>query len=165
MAKNPEFKNSQGVQVKTPESSLFGEEPVVEQKDSRERDPIVQPGVTQGLPIDSELKNAMSETVVKGGGVGAISEIEWLDMPENEDVRFQGTRIYVYPYDGQPVWLTPDGVTEYLGVWRVTREFKDGKFQPTAFWAIRNGGGQKLGFEPLGYRRYEEPLFVPQKRA
>lgn len=118
MAKSPEFKNPQGVQVKTPELSLFGE----------------------------------AET----------PKIEWLDFPSIPD---DGRMYPSIPYNGQPVWLTPDGSTEYLAVWRVTREFKDGRFQPTSFWAMHNGGGVKIPFEPLGYRKYEEPLFVPKRRA
>ena len=87
-------------------------------------------------------------------------KIEWLDMP-NIALSLPSP----YPYDGQPVWLTPDGLTEYLAIWRVTREFRDGRFQPTAFWAVHNGGGVKIPFEPLGYRAYEPPLFVPKKSA
>ena len=87
-------------------------------------------------------------------------KIEWLDVPRGvlDDK-------WLYPLNGQPVWLTPDGVTEYLAVWRTTREFRDGRFQPVGFWAVHNGGGVKIGFEPLGYRKYEEPVFVPKKRA
>ena len=121
MAKSPEFKNPQGVHVKTPESSLFGE----------------------------------AET----------PKIEWLDLPNPIALESTQLQTLCYPYSGQPVWLTPDGLTEFLAVWRVTREFKDGRFQPTAFWAMHNGGGVKIPFEPLGYRKYEEPLFVPKRRA
>lgn len=85
-----------------------------------------------------------------------IPNIEWLDMP-SEPVG--------YPYNGEPVWLTPDAMTEYLATWRVTREFRNGRFTPTAFWVYRNSGGQRIHFEPLGYRRYEEPIYLPKKKA
>lgn len=88
----------------------------------------------------------------------ASSGFEWLNIPQDADVT-------KYPFTGEPVWLTPDGAIEYLAVWRVTREFKDGRFQPTAFWAIHNGGGLRITFEPLGYRRYEHPIYIPKKRA
>ena len=89
--------------------------------------------------------------------------IEWKDIPaRTEQSRYMAD---VYPFNGEPVWLTPDGATEYLAVWRVTREFRDGRFQPVGFWAVHNGGGVKIDFEPLGYRKYEHPIFVPKKRA
>jgi hypothetical protein len=91
--------------------------------------------------------------------------IEWLDMPEPIALRDVQLQTLCYPYSGEPVWLTPDGTTEYIAVWRVTREFKDGRFQPVGFWALRNSGGQRIGFEPLGYRKYEEPIYTPKKRV
>jgi hypothetical protein len=88
------------------------------------------------------------------------TSVEWLEVPD-----FCKMRGRPYPFTGEPVWLTPDGATEYIAVWRVTREYRSGRFQPVGFWAVRNGGGQKIDFEPLGYRRFEEPIFVPKKRA
>lgn len=88
-------------------------------------------------------------------------ELEWETMPVFARVDNPGA----YPFSGEPVWLTPDGDTEYLGVWRVTREFKDGRFQPVGFWAQHNGGGLRLNIEPIGYRRYEPPVYKPAKRA
>ena len=86
--------------------------------------------------------------------------VEWLDIPIDWAVANP-----VYPYNGEPVWLTPDGDIEYAGVWRTSREFKDGRFQPTGFWAVYNGGGVRINFEPIGYRRYEAPIFIPKKRV
>ena len=83
-------------------------------------------------------------------------EIEWSDIP---NVVYPDR----YPHNGEPVWLTPDGETEYIGVWRQTREFKDGRFRPVEFWAQHNGGGLKLPFEPIGYRKYEPPLYAPRR--
>ena len=112
-------------------------------------------------PQDVKFKTPDAASSLFGEEPAAVApvetpKIEWLDIPEPTAF---------YPFNGQPVWLTPDGETEYLAVWRVTREFKDGRFQPTAFWAVRNGGGTKIEFEPIGYRRFEEPLFVPKKRT
>lgn len=134
-----EFKAPQDVKFKTPDaaSSLFGEEPAALQPH------LAGPGEGYTKAPDVVF---MVET----------PKIEWSDIPEPT---------VHYPFNGQPVWLTPDGETEYLAVWRITREFKEGRFQPTAFWAVRNGGGTKIGFEPIGYRRFEEPLFVPKKRT
>jgi hypothetical protein len=87
-------------------------------------------------------------------------QIQWLEIP----ILAHGASAF-HPFTGEPVWLTPDGTTEYLAVWRVTREYRDGRFQPVGFWAVRNGGGQRVPFEPIGYRRYEEPIFVPKKRV
>ncbi|MDE2107336.1 MAG: hypothetical protein KGL39_59620 [Patescibacteria group bacterium] len=88
------------------------------------------------------------------------SKIEWLDIP----IVVMDDK-HLYPLNGQPVWLTPDGTTEYLAVWRTTRELRNGRFQPVGFWAVHNGGGVKIDFEPLGYRRYDPPVYVPKKRA
>lgn len=91
-------------------------------------------------------------------------EVEWIDMPAYQFVNpLDGPP--EFPHNGEPVWLTPDGETEYIGVWRVTRQFKDGRFQPVGFWAQHNGGGLKLGIEPIRYRKYEPPIYIPQKRA
>lgn len=64
-----------------------------------------------------------------------------------------------YPYDGKPVWLgevVEAGVVEHAAVWRSTRAFsKDkGAWVGTAFWAKHNAGGQRIEFEPLGYREF-----------
>ena len=92
--------------------------------------------------------------------------VEWLDIPFLDDlIASIVSTTRKYPFNGEPVWLTSDGETEYLAIWRVTREYRDGRFQPTAFWAVHNGGGVKIDFEPIGYRRYEPPLYVPKKSA
>ena len=82
---------------------------------------------------------------------------EWTNIPE------VSTK---YPFDGQPVFLTEDGVTAHAAVWRTTRGYNTLKsnWEVSSFWAVRNGGGAKIAFEPLGYKRFEEPLFVPKKR-
>ena len=110
-------------------------------------------GVTMKLP---EVAGLFGEEPV----APATPEIEWADIPN-----FAYPDAPPYPHNGEPVWLTPDGTTEDLAVWRVTRALQNGRFQPTAFWAIHHGGGQRIGFEPLGYRRYEPPIYVPKKSA
>lgn len=154
MAKTPEFKAPQDVRVKQPESAgLFGEEVVKVEKDSRETNPTESVSV-----VSSPTQDSVS--IVADGELAWPAEIEWQDIPNfvyEDEPRF--------PYNGEPVWLTPDGSTEYLAVWRVTREFREGRFQPIGFWAIRNGGGTRIPFDPLGYRKFEEPIYTPRKRA
>lgn len=64
----------------------------------------------------------------------------------------------VFPFDGQPVDLS-DGALSVTGVWRQSRKFIAGKFEPTSFWAIHNGGGQRIAFEPVGYREHQDAPF------
>ena len=63
-----------------------------------------------------------------------------------------------YPYDGQPVWLTDDGVNAYPATWRVTRAYdsKNVKWVYDAYWARHNAGGQRIEFIPVGYKRMED---------
>lgn len=135
MAKHPEFKKPEGVTLKQP-------------------DPVGNLFGDETPATAADVTNYAYRT----------PEIEWLDMPAYQFVNpLDGPS--EYPHNGEPVWLTPDGETEYIGVWRQTREFKDGRFRPVEFWAQHNGGGLKLPFEPIGYRKYEPPIFVPQRRA
>ena len=86
-------------------------------------------------------------------------------QPLSEDNKVKG----IYPYGGSPVLLTPDGKTFHPAVWRVTRKFDPiaPGWVSTGFWAVRNGGGRKIDFEPIGFRKFEdEPLFArPPKDA
>ena len=84
---------------------------------------------------------------------------EWLALPAVPASMLPGAN--GEPYDGVPVWLTPDGEQKFVAIWRHTREFRDGRFQPTAFWAVRNAGGQRIPFEPIGWMKFEEPMYVP----
>jgi len=64
----------------------------------------------------------------------------------------------VFPYDGQPVWLTMNGTTMVPATWRITRAYDAAnvKWVYNAYWARHNAGGQKIDFEPIGYRKMEE---------
>lgn len=74
---------------------------------------------------------------------------EWIELGEPEKD--------VYPFDGQPVWLTPDGKTAHPAVWRTTRSY----FAPgvqwvyDSFWARHNAGGQRIDFIPIAYKKME----------
>jgi hypothetical protein len=74
------------------------------------------------------------------------SESEWLQIPQ---YKFE-----TYPFDGTPVYATSDGQDCHEAVWRTTRSFdtKICTWKSVGFWSLRNAGGQKLGFEPRGYR-------------
>lgn len=66
--------------------------------------------------------------------------------------------------DGRPLFLT-DGKIEVEAVWRISREFvppsdRDlgkpgivGQWKHVGRWAIYNAGGQKVPWEPTGWRR------------
>ena len=60
-----------------------------------------------------------------------------------------------FPYDGSPIVVTADGRTGVEVIWRKTRRYypKLMKFIPVGYWAKRNGGGVKIDFEPVAYRR------------
>lgn len=85
----------------------------------------------------------------------AIIPPGWLELPEPEV--FIGQQL-AYPYDGQPVWLTPDGVEAHPATWRHTRAYDaiNVKWVYNAYWARHNAGGQKIDFEPLGYKKMED---------
>jgi hypothetical protein len=85
---------------------------------------------------------------------------EWLDLPEPPKI---GETVE-FPYNGAAVTLlSPGRDKEVAAVWRSTRAFRDGRWIGTHFWAIRNGGGQCVPFQPAAYRKFEEPMFVPKK--
>ena len=85
---------------------------------------------------------------------------EWLDLPAPPKI---GEAVD-FPYNGVAVTLlSPGRDKEVAGVWRSTRAFRDGRWVATNFWAIRNGGGQCVPFEPAAYKKFEEPMFVPKK--
>ena len=92
--------------------------------------------------------------------VAAGAAAEWLEMPE-APVGVAGA----YPFDGRPVVLTSGQQNACTAVWRVSREFYNGRFNPVAFWATYNAGGSKVPFEPIGWREYVEPIYVPQRKV
>jgi hypothetical protein len=63
-----------------------------------------------------------------------------------------------FPYDGQPVWLTANGVDAHPATWRTTRAYDaiNVKWVHEAYWARHNAGGQRIEFEPLGYKKMED---------
>lgn len=86
---------------------------------------------------------------------GDDKPLDWLDLPPTP-IGQAGN----YPYDGKPVWLgevVEAGVVEHAAVWRSTRAFNKlkGAWTGVAFWAKHNAGGQRIEFEPLGYREFK----------
>ena len=73
---------------------------------------------------------------------------KWLELPE---YKFE-----TFPYDGAPIKTISEEGQIVETVWRQTRAFSGGVWKFTGFWAKRNHGGQKLGFEPVAYRKIEE---------
>ena len=73
---------------------------------------------------------------------------EWLELPE---YKFE-----TFPYDGAPIETISEEGQIVETIWRQTRAFSGGVWKFTGFWAKRNHGGQKLGFEPVAYRKIEE---------
>lgn len=82
-------------------------------------------------------------------------KFDWRDLPAapSLDLLEPGA-----PYDGAPIWLTPDGEPDgrsaVQGYWKRSREYdrRAIKWVKVQFWAIRNGGnGAKVPFEPLGW--------------
>ena len=63
-----------------------------------------------------------------------------------------------FPYDGQPVWLTSTGKDAHPATWRTTRAYDaiNVKWVHEAYWARHNAGGQRIDFEPLGYKKMED---------
>lgn len=61
-----------------------------------------------------------------------------------------------------PVVLTADRKTGQIAKWRLSREFvsgpggRGGGFQKVGFWAAGLSGGQRIPWEPVGWRPYEE---------
>jgi len=62
-----------------------------------------------------------------------------------------------YPYDGQPVWLTENGVAGHPATWRTTRAYDaiNCRWVNEAYWARHNAGGQRIPFVPVGYKKME----------
>ena len=72
-----------------------------------------------------------------------------------------GTILKEAPYNGVPVLLTPDGEHWFPAYWKQTRQvnMRTKQWEKTAFWAALPGqGGQRLPFEPIGWKPFEEPL-------
>jgi hypothetical protein len=73
-----------------------------------------------------------------------------------------------YPFDGRPVLVAADMSSQFVeSVWRTSRSFdmKTGSWKHTGFWALRNGGGAKVPFEPTLYRAFVEPPLMMNKKA
>ena len=92
-------------------------------------------------------------------------EPAWRDMRDLVDpVRGR------YPDAGSLFVLLPEaGTVGEVCVWRVSRQFvpgvggRGGGFKPIGFWSLRNSGGQRIGWEPIGWRAYEEPAYAPRR--
>ena len=82
--------------------------------------------------------------------------IEWLDMPARPDNGALGP----FPFNGEAVMLTPDGLSSTIARWRMTNTFdkaqKPLRWRGAAFWARGDMINQEIDFEPLGYRRMQE---------
>jgi len=63
-----------------------------------------------------------------------------------------------YPYDGQPVWVTEDGVTAHPATWRTTRAYDaiNVKWVHESYWARRNSGGQRIEIIPIAFKKLED---------
>jgi hypothetical protein len=92
---------------------------------------------------------------------------EWRDMRDLVDP-MQGR----FPDAGQLVVLLPEaGAVGHICVWRVSRQFvagsdgRGGRFEPVGFWSLRNSGGQRIGWDPIGWRPCEEPVYVSKKAS
>ena len=57
---------------------------------------------------------------------------------------------------GRVVLLTPDLETPIQAVWRKTREYREGRWQDTGFWALRNAGGAPVPFAPVAWSEFHE---------
>jgi len=71
---------------------------------------------------------------------------DWLDLPEPSPE---------WPYDGQPVFLTPDGEASVEARFHKTKKFdaKLGRWVVTAFWVFWNSGNTPIDFTPIGVKR------------
>jgi hypothetical protein len=104
----------------------------------------------------TEFKNPQNVKVKTPEGAGLFGDdevkhveaVEWLDLPHPPAAGYHGE----FPYDSRPVLLTSDGVDSHEAYWRTTRAYERGRWVRDSFWAKRNCGGQKVEFEPLGYR-------------
>lgn len=114
------------------------------------REQFRQPhGVTMQMPPE-----AAGDLLGENSPAAAESPVEWLPLPEYQADPRYSYELGLYPYSGAPVLLTPDGERSHEAVWRRTRAYDRslGVWRFTGFWARYNSGGQRLGFEPIGYR-------------
>lgn len=63
-----------------------------------------------------------------------------------------------YPFDGQPVYLTATGKDAHPAAWRTTRAYDaiNCRWVHESYWARHNAGGQRIEFEPIGYKKMED---------
>lgn len=99
--------------------------------------------VRETPPDDSGLFDDPAP-VLESGGVSI-----WTPLPEKSTY---------FPYDGAPVWLRGElngAATTIEAQWRATRAYDalNKRWNPSAFWAVRNSGGMRVPFEPTGYAR------------
>ena len=82
----------------------------------------------------------------------------WLELPPLPEPNIHDTTMPAYPYNGQAVWLTPNGVDMQAAQWRITRSYNPLRVQWVyeAYWARHNSGGQRIDFTPVGYRNKED---------
>ena len=70
---------------------------------------------------------------------------------------------------GLVVLLPEVGTVGEVCVWRTSRQFvpgeggRGGRFELVGFWSLRNSGGQRIAWEPVGWRPYEEPAYAPRR--
>ena len=103
----------------------------------------------------------------------AVATVKSETLDKDEVVRMPAEPTDAYPFDGQPVLVTDDGVNYITAVWRRTRHFCAGRFQDTGFWSVYNSGGQRVRLHPgkdykaIGYKPYVEPPLwsPPEKKA
>jgi len=63
-----------------------------------------------------------------------------------------------YPHDAQPVYLTSTGKDAHPAAWRTTRAYDaiNCRWVYDAYWARHNSGGQRIDFEPIGYKKMDD---------
>jgi hypothetical protein len=109
------------------------------------------------------MAKAKTETNFFDDEPSQVKKSDWLEIPSAPD---HAAGFPEYPYTGAPVVLqTPDG-EGVEAVWRCTRGFDtvQTKWVYSAYWAKRNSGGQKIEFEPIGYKVFVEPPLVGSRR-
>jgi hypothetical protein len=95
-----------------------------------------------------------------------VKESTWRDMGD-----LVGSAPGRLPPGHMVVLLPEAGATGEVCIWRVSRQFvagpggRGGRFESTGFWSLRNSGGQRIGWEPVGWRPYQEPAYEPKRAS
>lgn len=101
------------------------------------------------------------------------SAADWLDSEQETEPQYVAMPNEWRPMDeigelrsGELRVLTPGGLTGYVCAWRQSRAFDvaSGRWAAVGFWTLRDSGGQRIGWEPVGWLPYQEPAFE-EKRA